>query len=107
MQNFVEDLLYKDECFAIIGLCMKIHTTLGAGFKEIVYKDALEIELHKNGVIYEREKSFNIQYNETILPHSFNADFFVYNSMILEIKATPKVYPDNFRQTLKNLEFRP
>jgi GxxExxY protein len=77
MQNFVGDLLFKEECFWIIGLCMKIHTKLGKGFKEIVYKDALEIELKKNKIICERKKPFNILYEDVILPHCFNADFLV------------------------------
>jgi len=47
MKFFVDDLLYKDECFKIIGICMKIHSILGKGFYEVVYKDALEIELQK------------------------------------------------------------
>ncbi len=54
----VEDLLFKEECYQIIGLSMKVHSTLGKGFKEIVYKDALEIEFKKNLIPYEREKPF-------------------------------------------------
>src|SRR4051794_10948938 len=99
VQNYVEDLLNKEECFVIVGLCMKVHSKLGRGFKEIVYKDALEVELYKNKIEYEREKSFNILYEGIILPHYFNADFLVYKSIILEIKAASNVYPDNFRQT--------
>lgn len=104
MKNFVEDLLFKEECFVIVGLCMKIHTELGKGFKEIVYKDALEIEFRNHKIIYEREKPFNILYEDIVLPHSFNADFFVYNSIILEIKATSKVHADNFKQTINYLK---
>ena len=87
-----------------MGLCMKIHTKLGKGFKEIVYNDALEIELRKNKINYEREKPFNVLYDGIVLPHSFRADFFVYNSIIVEIKARSKVYPDNFKQTLNYLK---
>jgi GxxExxY protein len=41
----MDDLIYKDECYKIIGLCMEIHRILGKGFAEEVYKDALEWEL--------------------------------------------------------------
>jgi GxxExxY protein len=104
MQNFVDNLLFKEECFAIIGLCMKIHSKLGKGFKEIVYKDALEIELKKGEIVYEREKAFNIIYEDLILPHCFNADFFVFDSIILEIKATSQIHPSSFKQTLNYLK---
>jgi GxxExxY protein len=98
------DLLFKEECYLIIGLAMKVHTKLGKGFKEIVYKDALEIELKRHPVLYEREKPFYINYEGEILKHRFDADFFVFNSIILEIKATSFFHPDNFRQTLNYLK---
>jgi len=99
------ELLYKDECYQVVGLCMKIHTKLGKGFKEIVYKDAMEIEIKNTGNIpYEREKPFNIVYDGIILPHRFNADYFIFNSIILETKATSQVHADAFRQTLNYLK---
>jgi GxxExxY protein len=100
----VEDLLFKDECYKIIGLSMKIHSKPGKGFKEVVYKDALEIELIRNEMPYQREKAFKIIYEENTLRHEFNADFFVYDSVILEIKAAYQFHPDNFKQTLNYLK---
>ena len=100
----VEDLLFKDECYRIVGLCMKVHSKLGKGFKEIVYKDALEIEFIRNEIPYQREKPFKIQYEDVVLRHEFTADFFVFNSIILEIKATFQFHPDNFKQTLNYLK---
>lgn len=54
------ELLFKEECFRIIGLCMKVHSIFGPGFKEITYKDSLEIELKREKIAYEREKSFPV-----------------------------------------------
>jgi len=101
----VTELLFKNECFKLVGLCMKVHTKLGRGFKEIIYKDALEIEFKKDqAIVYEREKQFKIVYEGLVLPHKFNADFLVFNSIILEIKAIPEIHPDAFRQTLNYLK---
>ena len=102
--NIIDDLLFKEECYKIIGLSMKVHTKLGKGFKEVVYKDALEVEFKKNAILYEREKPFNIQYDDVILKHRFDADFFVFDSVILEIKAARLFHYDNFRQTLNYLK---
>ena len=41
------DLIYKKDCYEIIGKCMEVHNNLGSGFLEIVYKDALELEFEK------------------------------------------------------------
>jgi GxxExxY protein len=40
----IVDLIYKEEVYNIIGLCMEVHRLLGKGFSEIVYKDAIEYE---------------------------------------------------------------
>lgn len=40
---------------------MKVHSKLGKGFKEIVYKDALEVEFLNNRIPYEKEKSFQMR----------------------------------------------
>ena len=37
-------ILFKEESFTIIGACMKVHRSLGAGFLEAVYEEALEKE---------------------------------------------------------------
>jgi GxxExxY protein len=99
-----EDLIFKDECYKIVGLAMKVHSKLGKGFKEVVYKDALEIEFRNNQIPYEREKSFAIEYEGVILNHRFDADFFVYNSIIVEAKASVQFHYDNFKQTLNYLK---
>jgi len=104
MQNFVDDLLFKNECCKITGLCMKIHSVLGKGFKEIVYKDALEVEMQRNQILYEREKQFKIMYEGIELKRKFNADFVVYNTIILEIKAQFIMPAGAFRQTLNYLK---
>ncbi len=83
---------------------MKVHILLGKGFKEIVYKDALEIEFKKNSIPYEREKSFRIQYEGHILKHYFCADFMLFDSIILELKAAYQFHFDNFKQTLNYLK---
>jgi hypothetical protein len=46
------EVIYKEESYQIIGLCMDVHNTLGSGFLEIVYKDALEYEFCKATITY-------------------------------------------------------
>ena len=103
--QFMSEIILKEESYELIGICMEIHRELGMGFKEIVYKDALEIELKKDkSILYEREKAFNISYEEIVLPHRFNADFFLFGSIILEVKAVAHVPTDAFKQTINYLK---
>jgi GxxExxY protein len=99
-----DELIFKEECFKIIGLCMKVHSILGPGFKEIIYKDAIEIELQRERISYVREKSFRVNYEGVILPRRFDVDFMVYDNIVLEIKATPFIHYQNFKQTLNYLK---
>ena len=69
------EFLYKDETYTVIGICMEVHRTLGHGFLEIVYKDAIEYEIGKRNLSYYREKEYKIEYKGIILPHKFHADF--------------------------------
>ena len=99
----MEDLLFKDECFEIIGLCYNVHNTLGNGFHEFVYQEALEIEFRKNQIPYEKEKQYAIIYNGVCLQKQFRADFVVFDNIILELKAQKTTTPANFKQTLNYL----
>lgn len=99
----MSELIYKEEAFQIIGICMDVHRELGGGFLEIVYKDALEYEFRNKGIYYEREKQFDIKYKEIILPHKYYADFTVFDKIILEVKAVDGI-PDEFiKQTINYL----
>ncbi len=98
------DILYKDESYAIIGKCMEVHNNLGAGFLEIVYKDALEYEFRKANIPYEREKEYKVNYKGIILPHHFYADFVVYDKIILEVKGVSAITDEFTAQALNYLK---
>jgi len=83
----MSNLIYKEEAYKIIGKCFEVHNSLGPGFLEIVYKDALEYEFKKAGIPFEREKKYEVHYKDLILPHKFYADFVVYDKIIFEVKA--------------------
>ena len=95
------DIIYKDESYTIIGICMEVHRELGIGFNEIVYKDALEIEFKNKEIPYVREKGFQAMYKGNPLKdRAFYVDFFVYDKIILEIKAKNAIVEEHLQQTL-------
>jgi GxxExxY protein len=77
----------QDETDKIIKTGIEIHKILGAGFLEIVYKDAFEYEFSSQDIFYKRENEYTIKYKKIILPHKFYADFVVFDKVIVEIKA--------------------
>ena len=96
-------VIYREEAYRIIGLCMEVHGILGKGHSEIVYKDALEHEFLINQIPFSREKSYQIKYKDIILPRGYNADFVVYNKIILESKAIENLTSSHVKQTLNYL----
>ncbi|WP_426090946.1 GxxExxY protein [Flavobacterium sp. DSR3-2] len=93
----------KEETYKIIGLCMEVHKILGKGHNENVYGDALEYELKKNEIPYNRESKYKISYKDTILPSYYFADFVAFNEIILEIKAIQSLTSGEIKQTLNYL----
>ena len=63
----MSELLYKEEIFQLIGLCMEIHRELGKGYDEVIYKDALVVELTRAGIPFSREKNYEITYKRVVL----------------------------------------
>jgi len=98
------EIIYKEESFRIIGLCMEVHNNLGKGFLEIVYKDALEYEFRKNNIPFEREKEYIVNYKDVVLPHKFYADFIVFDKIILEVKGMAGIAEEHIAQTLNYLK---
>jgi len=60
----MSELLYKEEVFQLVGLCMETHRALGKGHDEVIYKDALVVELNRAGIPFSREKNYEISTKE-------------------------------------------
>ena len=76
-----------DLCGQVIGLAMKVHSTLGPGYLESVYQNALIWELRKSGFNADTERPISVQYDGQIVG-AFTADLVVNSSLIVELKAS-------------------
>ncbi len=99
----MSDLLYKDEVFKLVGLCMEIHRELGKGQDEIIYKDALVVELQRAGIPFTRERKYEVIYKGVVLPHFFYADFLIWEKVLFEGKAVDKLGEPHIKQSLNYL----
>lgn len=102
--DYQMNIIYKEESYRIVGICMEIHNYLGHGLSEIVYKEALEIEFRKAGLFYEREKEYEVVYKGVVLPHKFYADFVINEKIILEIKGKSQIVDAALAQTINYLK---
>ena len=80
-------IVFKEESYKVVGAAYKVHNSLGHGFLEAVYQEALEIEFQRQGIPYEREKELKIQYDGVELKQTYKADFVCFGKIIVELKA--------------------
>ncbi len=99
----MSEIIYKDESFRIVGICMEVHRHLGKGHSEVVYKDALEFEFRGNSIPFMREKPFAISYKSVVLPHGYFADFVIWDTILLEAKAVEAMTDSHVKQVLNYL----
>ena len=82
-----EEYLYQSETYKIIGAMMEVHKTLGCGFLEAVYQEALAIEFDRQKIPYVKEKKLLLFYKEMQMEKFYAADFLCYDKIVVEIKA--------------------
>jgi len=80
---------------------MKVHRTLGPGFLEAVYEEALAIEFKKEKIPFKKQIKLNVFYGDEKLKKYYKADFICYDKIILEIKSVGFM-PQTFQMQLKN-----
>lgn len=75
------------QTYETIGAAMDVHKTLGCGFLEAAYQEAMAIELELRGVPFRREVELPVSYKDRRLSCSYRADFVAWNDIIVELKA--------------------
>ena len=93
-----KDLIYEDETYAIRGAIYEVYKTLGSGFLEGVYQEALELELAARGIPFEAQPEITIVYKGTVLHQKYRADIVCFNKIIVELKAVKQVLPEHAAQ---------
>ncbi len=89
-------LIYPELSFILVGICFKVHNSLGRFAREKQYGDAIELHLREKKISYKREARYGNSGN--IL------DFIIYDKIILELKTTPTVTKDHYYQLQRYLQ---
>ena len=92
------ELMYEEETYAIRGAIYEVYTTLGAGFLEGVYQEALELELAAREIPYKSQSEISIMYKGTWLQQKYRADIVCFDKIILELKAVKQLLPEHSAQ---------
>lgn len=84
------ELIHKELAYKIVGCAMEVHKTLGPGFLESVYEEALKLEMGTKGIIFESQKKYPVIYMGQEIK-KFYCDLVVENKIIVELKAVKKL----------------
>lgn len=96
------ELLHKDLSEKIIKCYYKVYNTLGYGFLEKVYENALAIELTKSGLNIQKQQPISVYYDGELVGEYFS-DIIVNDIVIIELKASAVLKEENEAQLLNYL----
>lgn len=96
-------LIYKELSYKIVGILFKVHSELGNRYQEKYYQRAVEIELKKCGVKFQKEVVVNLEYDGEKIGKYF-IDFVIENKIALELKAEPRLKRCDFKQVFAYLK---
>jgi len=87
----------------IIGAAFEVHGILGYGFLEKVYQKAMQAELIQRGLQAEIEHKITVSYKEVEVGN-YQADIFVEEAVIVELKVAKTYRPEDEPQLLNELK---
>ena len=88
----------------IIGCAMAVHTALGPGLLENVYKECLFYKLKKEGLAVEKEKPLPVIFEEAQIDCGYRLDLVVENEIVVELKSVKAMDDIHLAQTLTYLK---
>ena len=91
MTNSDEKIMHKDLSYKLQGLFFEIRNDLGSGHKETIYQKALEKELARAGIKFEKEPAIKIYSSKGDYLGLYRPDFLIENKILVELKATPHI----------------
>ena len=99
----MENSLYSDLTYRIIGCAMEVHKELGDGFLEKIYENALIIALKENCLNASVQKPLKVKFHNQVVGDYF-ADIIVEDKVIIELKAISMILDEHRAQIINYLK---
>jgi GxxExxY protein len=88
----------------IIGCAIKVHSALGAGLLESIYRECMCLELAAADIPFVRERPLAIRYRGAELCNRFKVDLIVGDCVVVELKAVDGIHPVYLAQVITYLK---
>jgi GxxExxY protein len=103
-RNFRDDLVFKEECYRIVGACFEVYKEEGSGYGEALYQECLGIEFELQGIPAISQPELELAYKGRALKTKFIPDFIAFGKIVIEIKALDKLTNKERSQVIKYLK---
>ncbi len=100
----MDELVFREEVYAVAGAAIEVHREPGVGFLEAVYQEAMERELATRGVAFESQRERVIQYKGQPLGKSYVCDLLCFGNVLVELKAMDRLTGREEAQVINHLK---
>jgi len=91
---------FAQEGYELMGAAFEVHNLQGGGLLEEIYQQSLELELELRRIPYRRKQELTVYYKEKELAKKYIPDFFVFERIVVELKAVAALCPDHEAQIM-------
>ena len=98
------EILFRDECYAIQGAVFEVYREMGNGFLEAVYQECLEKELRIREIPFIAQQELKLNYKGEELKQFYKPDLICYERIIVELKALRELTGEHRSQVLNYLK---
>jgi GxxExxY protein len=90
--------MFRDEGYKLMAAAFEVYNQLGYGMAEEIYQQSLEIELTLRGIPFQSKKELSALYKEHVLQTKYKPDLFVFDGIVVELKAVADLTSDHEAQ---------
>lgn len=98
--NATEKNLYSKEGYQLMAAAFEVHNEQGGGLLEEIYQECFEMELEARGVVFKSRQELAIFYKGRELKKRYIPDLFVFDGVVVELKAVAALAPEHEAQLL-------
>lgn len=99
-----DNIIYKEESYAIQGAIFEVYREMGCGFLEAVYQECMEKELTLRKIAFVAQPELQLSYKGETLNQRYKPDLICYGKIIVELKAVKEIAPEHKAQLMNYLK---
>lgn len=96
--------IYKDEGYKLMGAAFEVYNEQGYGLAEEIYHESLELELEMRGIPLRSKQALKCFYKGRELKRRYVPDLFVYDGLVVELKAVSQLLPEHEAQLINYMK---